>query len=240
MQQGFQAQNVMSGKRDHETAEEPEKGPIILQLFNQIRNSLLQKKVPDKAIVVGINGIDASGKTSFAEAFAKHLDAQGFGVQVIHVDDFQNPKEVRYASEDQIDNYFNRSWNLKQLVDELLSPIHAGEKVMKSLTLLDIATDEFTTKRNYEIGYDTIILLEGVFLFRPELVDFLDYKIFIHVSFEEAKRRIILRDSSDIARKIDTKYHPTQRKYLHDYKPEENANMVIDNTDWNNPRILKN
>ena len=71
------------------------------------------------------------------------------------------------------------------------------------------------------------------------LIGFLNYKVYIHISFEEAKKRIIRRDSPEVVQKIDTKYHPTQRKYLHYYNPEENADMIIDNTDWNNPIVLK-
>jgi len=171
--------------------------------------------------------------------FASHLINLGHKVQIIHIDDFQNPKIIRYASEDQVDNYFNRSWNLSQLVDELLAPIHSGRSISCSLMLLDIAADEFIAEREYKIEQDTIVLLEGVFLFRQELANFIDYKVFICVSFEEARRRIIQRDSCDIVQKIDTKYHPTQKKYLQEYSPEDLADMVIDNTDWNEPIILK-
>jgi tRNA A37 threonylcarbamoyladenosine biosynthesis protein TsaE len=45
----------------------------INSLFAEILNEINQRKSPAKAFVVGINGIDASGKTVFAKNFAEYL-----------------------------------------------------------------------------------------------------------------------------------------------------------------------
>jgi hypothetical protein len=35
----------------------------------------------------------------------------------------------------------------------------------------------------------------------------------------------------------DSKYLPAQRKYLNEFPPEKTADIVIDNLDWNYPKI---
>ena len=85
------------------------------------------------------------------------------------------------------------------------------------------------------------MLFEGVFLLRKELSPYIDYKIFIDVPFEESKNRAKNRDipkyGDVILRKYDEKYFPAQRKYLEDYPPSQIADMIVDNTNWEYPRV---
>jgi len=55
----------MSSEKDHKTPEGIENSLTLQQLFNQLGRNILQRKVKNKPLVVGINGIDASGKTNF-------------------------------------------------------------------------------------------------------------------------------------------------------------------------------
>jgi hypothetical protein len=59
--------------------------------------------------------------------------------------------------------------------------------------------------------------LEGVFLFRPDIVHFLDLIIYLQVD----------------------EVSPTLGKYLEEYPAEINADVIIDNNDFENPIVLK-
>jgi len=37
--------------------------------------------------------------------------------------------------------------------------------------------------------------------------------------------------------KYDSKYLPAQSRYLEEYPPEKTADMVIDNSEWEYPRL---
>jgi phosphoglycolate phosphatase-like HAD superfamily hydrolase/uridine kinase len=208
-----------------------------LPIYEQIMKAVNEKKLKDKPFIIGINGIDCSGKTAFANGLETFFKNKGLCTQAIYMDDFHNPKEIRYAGNNPAENYFYKSFNTRLLVDKLLKPILENGKVSAKLTLLDVETDKASVKKQYTITPDTVIIVEGVFLFRKELAPYLDYKLYLDISFEESKRRAVARDPAAIIQKYDEKYLPAQQKYIQEYSPASMADMVIDNTDWRYPTI---
>jgi HAD superfamily hydrolase (TIGR01549 family) len=208
-----------------------------LPIFEKILKETREKKPKDKAFVIGVNGIDGAGKTQFAEALEVFLKTQGELTQSIHLDDFHNPKAIRYAGSDQADNYYNRSFNTGLIIDKLLAPIQKKQSISLKLKTLDLQTDKFENERKYIIKPSTIIIFEGVFLFRKELAPYIELKIFLDIPFEECRKRASARDTEEIVDRYDAKYLPAQRKYLSEYPPAKAADIVIDNTNWDYPMI---
>ena len=90
----------------------------------------------DTPFVIGVNGVDTSGKSQVTLALNTYLISRGYKTQVIHVDDFHNPRKIRLSGENEIDSYINHAFNLSLLKSELLAPIKNGNSVDKDLTLL--------------------------------------------------------------------------------------------------------
>ncbi|HNY35959.1 MAG TPA: HAD hydrolase-like protein [Candidatus Pacearchaeota archaeon] len=211
-------------------------------IFETILKEINKRKNGNKSFVVGISGIDTSGKTEFAEAFCQFLISKEFKVQVINLDDFHNPKAIRSSGDNQVDNYYNKGFDIKTIVEKLLMPISKNSNFSIKLTLLNLHTDEYETEKDFSFDKDTIVIFEGVFLFREELSPYIDYKIFIDIPFEESKNRAVVRDvpifGEEIIKKYDEKYLPAQKKYLEEYPPIEVADIVIDNVNWEYPKII--
>jgi phosphoglycolate phosphatase len=207
-----------------------------LPIFDKILAKTRENKQKDKAYVIGINGIDGSGKTTFAAALETYIKTKGLPTQVIHLDDFHFPKAIRHAGKNQVDNYYSRSFNLDLIID-MLSPIQKKQPVGLKLKTLDLVTDKFTNEREYNIKPDTIVILEGVFLFRKELAPYVDLKVFLDIPFEESKRRAVIRDPQEIVEKYDAKYLPAQVKYLREHPPDKVADIIIENTNWDYPVV---
>lgn len=212
------------------------------EILDYIYKSSMSKKQVNEPLIIGVNGIDTSGKTVFSKNLETYLKVKGQKVQLIHIDDFHNPKEIRYSGENQIDNYYNRSFNVEFLVENILKPIKNNGILKDKLILLNLETNKHDIQKQYEVDKNTFVILEGVFILREEIEAYLDYKIFIHVPFEQCKIRALKRDvpvyGHAILEKYDTKYIPTQKYYLEKYPPEEYADIIIENTDWNNPIII--
>jgi phosphoglycolate phosphatase-like HAD superfamily hydrolase/uridine kinase len=208
-----------------------------LPIFERITEEAKRRKRKDKAFVIGINGIDGAGKTEFATALETYLSTQGHQTQLIHLDNFHNPKATRYSGNDQADNYYNKSFNISLVVEKLLSPIKEKRPMSFSLKALDPDTDKYEVDKEYSIDHNTIVIFEGVFLFRGELSSYIDYKVFLDIPLEESKRRAIIRDSEAIVKKYDEKYLPAQVKYMKKYPPTKVADIVIDNTNWEYPLV---
>jgi len=210
-----------------------------LPVFDKILSAIQKRKEKNKLFVVGITGIDGAGKTSFAAVLEKYLLSLNYQVQTIHLDDFHNPRAVRYAGDDPAENYYRLSFNLEDLVNKVLKPLHEKAEYSIRLSVLNPDTDTYDAVREYTFTPDTIVIFEGVFLFREELSQYIDYKVFLEIPFEESKRRAKVRDSQAVIEKYETKYLPAQRKYLSLFPPGTHADMIIDNTDWEYPSIIK-
>ena len=87
-----------------------------------------------------------------------------------------------------------------------------------------------------QLSNDSIVLVDGIFLLRPELIDIWDFKIFIDVSLETSIARGVKRGDAD-RRRYETRYMPGQKLYLSECQPTKNADIVIGNNDFNNPEI---
>ncbi len=208
-----------------------------LPIFEKILGEIDRRKPGDRPFVVGITGIDSSGKTMFTGALADYLVARNRKVQVINLDDFHNPREVRYAGENQADNYYHRSFNIQTIIENLLTPIRQKREYSVTLNLLDVDKDKYEIENKFSFNRDTIVLFEGVFLFRKELAEYIDLKVFLEIPFAESKKRAVERDPEAVLNKYDTKYLPAQARYLEEYPPRDVADIIIDNTDWEFPSI---
>ncbi|MCK5234842.1 MAG: hypothetical protein KAJ88_03280, partial [Candidatus Aenigmarchaeota archaeon] len=158
-----------------------------LPIFETIWYEMQKIKTGKRAFVTGITGIDDSGKSKFAEAFEKYLTEKGSKIQQVHLDDFHNLKSIRYSGDNPAENYYFKGFDINTIVERLLIPIH--QKKIFSITLkhLNRDTDQYETEKEYIFDPDTIVLFEGVFLFRKELSPYIDYNIFLDISPEESK-----------------------------------------------------
>jgi phosphoglycolate phosphatase len=208
-----------------------------IPVFENILNAVTRKRQADKAFVIGVNGIDCSGKSVFARALDSYLRSRGHRTQMIQLDDFHNPREIRYAGKDQAENYFKHSFNIDLIIEKLLSPVSRKEDISTRLTLLNMDSDKYDIARDYSVNRNTIVILEGVFIFRKELAPYIDHKVFLEITFDECKKRAKVRDLQASVEKYDVKYIPAQLKYLGEYPPLRLADIIIDNSNWEYPKI---
>ncbi|MFZ5966958.1 MAG: hypothetical protein ACOYVK_07260 [Bacillota bacterium] len=215
-----------------------EKGYTV---FEKIEREITQMNL-QKPFIIGVNGVDTSGKTSFSQALSEYLKGKGYHVALIHLDDFHNCRAVKSQADNEIDGYFNHAFNLELLEEEILHPIHHGGYLNKELTLLNLDTDTYINEKHYYVDRGTIVIVEGVLLYRAPIDQYFDYRIFLHIDFPEVLRRAEQRDvpkyGVEFLERYHKKYIPVQEKYLSMYQPKEKSNLVIDNTDWHVPQIL--
>lgn len=215
---------------------------LIKTNFQTLEQEIRERKTLGKPLLVGINGVDTSGKSSFTKAFANYLHDRGHLVQVIHLDDFHNPKDIRSQGKDPVWSYLTYAFDLHRLVKEILQPVHEMSFLRKTMTVLDLETDRYSVERSYAVTPETIVLLEGVLLYREPIVNYLDYKVFLHISFEEVLRRAEQRDvplmGEGVLNKYKAKYIPVQEWYIEHCDPLGVSDLVIDNEDYGCPKIV--
>jgi HAD superfamily hydrolase (TIGR01549 family) len=209
-----------------------------LSIFQRIEEEIRQCKSADKPFVVGVTGIDAAGKTRFAGDLERYLAFHDYKIQMVHLDDFHNPRAVRYSGENPAENYYDLSFNLDSLLNDLLRPLREHSEYTVSLPVLNLETDAYDREKEYRFDRETIVIMEGVFLFRKELAPHIDYTIYLDIAYEESLARGQARNTSDISAKYASKYHAAQKKYLAEYPPEKQADIILDNSNWDYPSII--
>jgi len=86
-----------------------------------------------------------------------------------------------------------------------------------------------------------VVIVEGLFLHRDELVDSWNYSIFLDVPFSETAARMSKRDgtNADPEHPSMRRYVEGQRIYFRSCQPRTRASLIVDNTDWNEPQIIE-
>ena len=84
-------------------------------------------------------------------------------------------------------------------------------------------------------------------MFRPELVNYWDIRIFVDVDFKITVKRAVKRATEieyigaeqEILDKYEKRYIPGQQLYFEQAQPKEKADIIINNSDFENPEITK-
>ncbi len=207
----------------------------------RIEGEVRRRKIPERAFIVGVTGIDCSGKTRFATGLEEFLQKRGQQAMTVHLDDFHRPAALRHAGANRDEDHYQRVkegrvFDFTRLVNEVLRPAREGQTFTVWLTTVDWQTDAAGT-RELTITPNTIVILEGVFLLLESVRPHLDYVIFLNISEAECLRRAGKRDPEPVYRKYATRYLPAAWYYLADYPPAKNADLVVDNNDWRAPRL---
>ena len=107
--------------------------------------------------------------------------------------------------------------------------------------MLDLDADTYSNEVTFEVGDSTIIIIEGVLLYRPPIDELIDYRVFLDVSFDEVISRVQRRDvpkyGESFLQRYNDRYIPGQKIYLNEYSPKERCEIVVDNNDYLKPVI---
>jgi uridine kinase len=195
-------------------------------------------------IRVAIDGVDAAGKTTFADELAPVVKALGRPVIRASIDGFHNPAAVRRRRGAlSPDGYYHDSFNHVALLEMLLQPLGPGGSLAFRRAAFDFRIDAAVAAALEQAEPNAILLLDGVFLLRPELRAHFDFSIFLRADFNVTLARAEKRDAElmggidEVRRRYHERYIPGQRLYLEAVQPDRHASMVIDNNDPARPAI---
>ena len=167
----------------------------------------------NQSFVIGINGIDCSGKTTFAKLVSKYFTHYKIENVCRDIDNFNNPaiESETYKA------FVSGSWDeedLNKYYELIINFSDATRAVSES-------------KKKY-----SLVILEGIFIYKPQLVDIFDLKIYLDIDISLgrkrfAKRRSIKRDKRpfDI---YDEIWMLSHLRYESEVHPKRISDLVID------------
>jgi uridine kinase len=150
------------------------------------------------------------------------------------VDDFHNPPDLRYRrGRLSPEGYYRDAFDCSSLLKTLLLPLGPGGSMRYragSFGQPDGAPAEYEERTATD---DAILIVDGVFLFRPELNDCWDFRVFIDADIATTMERGIARDAGrmgsaeEARRRYEQRYVPGERLYLESVRPWELADVVV-------------
>ena len=197
----------------------------------------------NKPIIIAFDGVDTSGKTTMANNVYRILKDKN--AVRISIDKFHNPKEIRLQKgELSPEGYFYDSFNLNKIFEYIINPIkNNGEYIIKGI--YDYKVEKKVTPEKIKIENDLIIVFDGIFMNRDELYKIWDISIFLDIDFKTVLKRAVIRDIEyfgtigKLKERYKKRYIPGEKIYLRLCKPKERATIVINNNDYNEPKMIK-
>ena len=197
---------------------------------------------PRGRILVDVDGPDAAVKTTLEDQVV-HLVQRP--VLRASVDDWHLPRGERIRRGAlSAEGCYRDTFDYPALRAQLLAPFAAGAAHVVPAAF-DYRTDQPIDARAVSVAPAAALLLDGVFLQRPELRARWDLVVYLHVPAATTMARALSRDVSptnaadDVRRRYEQRHLPAQAIYRAEAAPMDNADIVLDNTDPEAPRVLK-
>jgi uridine kinase len=193
---------------------------------------------------VAIDGIDAAGKTTLANELAPLIEDHRRVVIRASIDGFHRPRAERYRQgPDSPQGYYEDAFDFASLQEALLEPLGPTGNGLYRQATFDFRTDTPLVTREEHAPLNAVLLVDGVFLLRPELDHLWDYRIFVQVDFEIALQRAIERDqplfgdAEAVRTRYLQRYLPGQQFYFQRDQPQERADVIVDNNELASPHL---
>lgn len=212
-------------------------------LLEQLADQIVSLKRPHP-LRVAIDGVDAAGKTTLADEMVEPVQARGLAVIRASVDGFHNPQHIRYRrGPNSPVGYYLDSFDYAALRSLLLEPLGPGGNLRYRTAAFDYRSDSGLNAPERLAHPRSVLLFDGVFLLRPALFDFWDFKLFVDVDLAVAVQRACARHQrqsgamDSIREQYRRRYGPGQRIYLTLCRPKERADAIVTNDDLVDPSL---
>ena len=185
-------------------------------------------------VIVAVDGVDGAGKTVFADRLAEVFAEEGGAVFRASIDGFHRPRADRYArGRTSPEGYYRDSFDYATFRRVLIDPFRTGGGAGFQLAVHDVARDAAVESEWVTAPRDAVLIVDGVFLHRPELRDLWDWSVWLEVPFPVSYARMAVRDGSDPDPDAPTnaRYRQGQELYLREADPRRVASALVDNSD---------
>jgi uridine kinase len=220
----------------------PPAGVVRAAVLDHVEDAVLA--FGDRRVRVAIDGRTAAGKTSLGHELAQRLAARGRVTLRASLDDFKRPwREADRYDRVSGEGYYRNAFDVDAIRRFLLEPAAPEGSGRVALCSIDPLTQIDHSATVAELPTDGALVVDGVFALRPELNRDWDLRIWVHVDPDVSLTRGITRDTDmeGGARSAEAlhrdRYQAAEAIYIEEVDPMALADIVIDNTDFEAPRL---
>ena len=204
--------------------------------IEELVRKILERRasIPEsRSLLVGVSGIDGCGKGYLAEQLQAHLALHSVIPTILNVDGWLNLPQKRFDQSAPAVNFYENAIRLDQFFSQLILPLRDRRSVHLVADFVEETASDYC-KHSYDYEDVSVVLVEGIFLFKAQYRKYFDLAIWIDCSFPTALARAIDRAQEGLSpantiAAYDTIYFPAQKIHLAQDKPREHADLIFEN-----------
>ncbi len=188
---------------------------------------------PALALLVGLSGIDGSGKGYLAGHLVTIFPGRGLKTATINMDGWLNLPAVRFDPVRPGENFYENALRLDELFARLVLPLR---KNRSAHVTMDFVEETATGSRPHTYDFDDldIIVLEGAYLFKRAYRGHFDLAVWVDCSWETALERSVTRSQEGLSphetvRAYRTIYFPAEEVHFARDDPRGSADLIVPN-----------
>ncbi|MFJ8075241.1 uridine kinase [Streptomyces sp. NPDC096176] len=215
----------------------PERSALVAEVAKRIL------ALGEGRLLVGIDGLTAAGKTSFGHELAETVAAAGRPALRATLDDFKNPWKDRHLYDRESgEGYYRNAYDYDAARRLLLDPCRSPEATSCALCSIDPLTQLDHSAERTPLAPGSVLIVDGVFAFRPQIDAYWDYRVWLQVDPELSVRRGAERDQDWAGSEAESihrnRYLVAERIYLDEVDPLPRMDLVIDNSAFEAPYVV--
>lgn len=196
---------------------------------------------------VAIDGRSAAGKSALANELVDRLGASGRQILSSSIDDFHPPgykNRAAGAGFASPEEYLRDGYDFEAFRRSVLDPLGPGGERRCRLAHWKAYQDE-PYEEEWVVAQETAVLVaEAAFAFLPSLHGSWEMTIWLHIDTATLLERVSVRDRwighpDQIVTRYRQQWLPRHRYYEEHYRPDERADVVVDNNDWSRPVLVR-
>lgn len=192
--------------------------------------------------MLAVDGRNGVGKSRLAEelrvAFAR-AEVESFTASL---SDFMNVRRVRQRQgATSARGYYDDTYNLSELRRALIDPFMMGGSTSFVLKSYDAETESYVDPEWESCGTNAVLIVEGEFLARPALTNLWHGFLLVDAADEVRGSRLQARDGAHplVTHSSHERAQAAHTYYEESAQPFERADMLLDNTDWQQPQLVR-
>ena len=166
--------------------------------------------------IVAIEGGAASGKTTLSTILAEI-----YGCTVFHMDDFflrpEQRTEERFAQP-------GGNVDRERFAEEVLLPLSRGETIL--YRRYDCQTQ--SVQPPVDITPTPLTIVEGAYSLHPELAQHYDLSVFLRISPQLQRLRILMRNGSEMAERFFSTWIPMEQLYFDTFDTAGRCDLILE------------
>lgn len=200
-------------------------------------HTIIQKSRLKSPYIVGVSGIDGSGKGYISQKLHAQIGAAGLSCSLIGIDGWLQPPSKRFSECDPGGYFYKHGFRFDELQTQLFEPLCRSGRVDFVAKHADPTNSEEMVDYRYQIHRPDVIIFEGIFLFQDRFK--FDYSVWIECSYKTALDRAIERNQEDLPEEQIRSdylaiYFAAQKIHIETDKPRSRCDFILLNDETEN------